>query len=115
MSGPSTVTCPCCGSAKVHNGWEGTPVDWHTCDCGAGWYESRRAPAAGDALERANEERVRLHNELLAVRRDAERYRWLRDCDTDFAPDLVRAYSGEMLDAQIDAAMTAHHGGGGDE
>lgn len=35
--------------------------------------ESRRAPAAGDALERANEERVRLHNELLAARRDAER------------------------------------------
>lgn len=81
MSGPSTVTCPCCGSAKVHNGWEGTPADWHTCDCGAGWYESRRAPAAGDAMQRELAEAIK----------------------------FIEAYN-EQAEAWL-AKMTAHHGG----
>ena len=68
-----------------------------------------------DALETAERERDQLRAEVDALRKDAERYRWLRDpCSGaehviyysrgDYGRGLM---SGSMLDAAIDAALAA--------
>lgn len=48
-------------------------------------------------------------DELAALRRDAERYRWLRECDWDgdravHVPGDPELLSGELLDNAIDRA-----------
>ena len=58
---------------------------------------------------------ARLEKEVDALRKDAERYRWLRDQNNSEAvEDMIRVYNygdgaklldGEELDAAIDAAM----------
>lgn len=64
-------------------------------------------------LESLRAENARLAAELAKAREDAERYRWLRDGETDFATDDFpvarmsaedRALWGEELDEAVDAA-----------
>jgi len=62
------------------------------------------------ALEDLDRE-VRIGNDLMKenieLRKDAERYRWLRNLDSVEAADLCDMYSGSDLDAAIDAAKEA--------
>ena len=47
-----------------------------------------------------------LRKELVALRKDAERYRWLRERETDVRRyTLVGQRASERLDDQIDAAL----------
>lgn len=74
-----------------------------------------RANHRADVAER---ERDQLRAEAEALRKDAERYRWLRNPDQDAALVLDKMVSsgvyeyraGDELDAAIDAAMAAKDG-----
>ena len=50
-----------------------------------------------------------LRAEVEAMRKDAERYRWVKGCDPDEI-DIVIENPGDDLDSAIDAAMTAKDG-----
>lgn len=61
-----------------------------------------------DLLEKAEQERDQLKAENAELRRDAERYRWLRKCSHFDMPQhrvFCGAY-GPALDEDIDQAMT---------
>jgi hypothetical protein len=100
--------------SAIDTWYRGSPSYEH----GAGWFkdevlrliEGRRA-----ALSAVTAERDQLRAEVDALRKDAERYRWLRDpCSGaehviyysrgDYGRGLM---SGSMLDAAIDAALAA--------
>lgn len=54
-----------------------------------------------------------MKGELAAAREDAERYRWLRDCDTEDIPTMGgELMAREALDEHIDAAIAAERGKG---
>lgn len=54
-----------------------------------------------------SEEIARLRAEVDAYRKDAERYRWLRDLPQDHPSEEIGNMPGDMWDEQIDAAMGA--------
>jgi hypothetical protein len=75
-------------------------------------------------VERANQ-LAAAEAECAALRRDAGRYRWLRDADEDRADTLIADFNedehgvwyserGAKLDAAIDAALGADKGAGRD-
>ncbi|QLL11752.1 hypothetical protein [Pseudomonas chlororaphis] len=64
------------------------------------WYR----PSTGEAVLELFIERDQLKAENEALRKDAKRYRWLRDSPDDL--DLSSADNMEEIDALIDAAMS---------
>lgn len=67
---------------------------------------SRMRFACGDNGKRMQEE---LEEYLRGLKRDAERYRWLRNCGEEYKQLPILNYRGqldpEFLDCAIDAAM----------
>ena len=59
------------------------------------------------ARDDARKERDQLKAEVEALRKDAERYRWLRNpSDSVVVRDLQSHLRGDYMDKRIDAAMT---------
>lgn len=54
-------------------------------------------------------ERDKLRAEVEALRKDAERYRWIKECDHEEV-DIVIENPSDDLDSAIDAAMAAKEG-----
>lgn len=61
----------------------------------------------GYELEKMHDELARLRAEAESLRKDAERYRWLRDLPQDHPSEEIGNMPGDMWDEQIDAAMGA--------
>ena len=70
----------------------------------------------GEALRIFEEEFEQLERELAQAKKDAERYRWLRDSDNAYPlffiaqrdpNNIVVQFRGDLADANIDAMMQA--------
>lgn len=87
--GPSCWSCGDTGDVHDMVGeWRGK------CDCNA----AKLIDAASD--------RAQLKAENEALRKDAERYRWLREGESGSAQDrMVRVFMREALDQEIDCAI----------
>lgn len=76
---------------------------------GCSWQVSEVAASADAALAAAREERDALRAECEALRKDAERYRFLRAPGEDTA-DVFMCNHGERLDAACDATIAGRAG-----
>mgnify|MGYP001318969102 CR=1 FL=1 len=83
---------------------------------GFGWSPELIREAA-DALEEARKDAIKFASDFadLAERatknpdsKDAERYRWLRECDSVYPNPYDNVASDESIDAAIDAARREH-------
>lgn len=102
-------------SAVWHSNLQRTRDQWVRCDPDA---MSKTSQAAiYHALNDAKRDVLMMHALLTrpdADKRDAERYRWLRD-EGEAQWNVVRQHAGEYLDAAIDAALSQASKGNGNE